>query len=277
MAERESGDVLRHSPRVTRRRARTRERILDVAEELFGAGYQAARMEELAEAADVSVGSIYVHFGNKAGLYLALAERAADQFAAYLDRAWQSDCTALEKVMACGELYLRFHLEHPNSFRFLAFDGFGTELDQVDQELRQRVGERLDEILGVFQAHIEMAIANGEADPSFTPKEAARFLWGAWNGVVSFSLRNDRMALTDEEIAACLRLGRRMVNEGLTAPAYRDADGRSRARLVGAGELAEPGRPGTAGERGGSAAAGEPAEPGPAAGEPAEPGPAAGR
>jgi TetR/AcrR family transcriptional regulator len=267
VAERESGDVLRHSPRVTRRRARTRERILDVAEELFGAGYQAARMEELAEAADVSVGSIYVHFGNKAGLYLALAERAADQFAAYLDRAWQSDCTALEKVMACGELYLRFHLEHPNSFRFLAFDGFGTELDQVDQELRQRVGERLDEILGVFQAHIEAAIAGGEADPSFTPKEAARFLWGAWNGVVSFSLRNDRMALTDEEIAACLRLGRRMVNEGLTAPAYRDADGRSRARLVGAGELAEPGRPGTAGERGGSAAAaGEPAEPGPAAG-----------
>ncbi|WP_445185974.1 TetR family transcriptional regulator [Pseudonocardia sp. Cha107L01] len=276
MAERESGDVLRHSPRVTRRRARTRERILDVAEELFGAGYQAARMEELAEAADVSVGSIYVHFGNKAGLYLALAERAADQFAAYLDRAWQSDCTALEKVMACGELYLRFHLEHPNSFRFLAFDGFGTELDQVDQELRQRVGERLDEILGVFQAHIEMAIANGEADPSFTPKEAARFLWGAWNGVVSFSLRNDRMALTDEEIAACLRLGRRMVNEGLTAPAYRDADGRSRARLVGAGELAEPGRRGTSGERGGSAAAGERGGSA-AAGEPAEPGPAAGR
>jgi TetR/AcrR family transcriptional regulator len=240
VAGRESGDVLRHSPRVTRRRARTRERILDVAEELFGAGYQAARMEELAEAADVSVGSIYVHFGNKAGLYLALAERAADQFAAYLDRAWQSDCTALEKVMACGELYLRFHLEHPNSFRFLAFDGFGTELDQVDQELRQRVGERLDEILGVFQAHIEAAITNGEADPSFTPKEAARFLWGAWNGVVSFSLRNDRMAMTDEEIAACLRLGRRMVNEGLTAPAYRDADGRSRARLLAAGDLAEP-------------------------------------
>ncbi|MDT7558464.1 MAG: hypothetical protein QOI68_2934, partial [Pseudonocardiales bacterium] len=64
--------------------------------------------------------------------------------------------------------------------------------------------------------------------------------------------------------------------EGLTAPAYRDADGRSRARLVGAGELAEPGRPGTAGERGGSAAAGERGGSA-AAGEPAEPGPAAGR
>jgi hypothetical protein len=40
------------------------------------------------------------------------------------------------------------------------------------------------------------------------------------------------MALTDEEIAACLRLGRRLTNEGLTAPAFRDADGRTRARLV---------------------------------------------
>ncbi|WP_037081033.1 TetR/AcrR family transcriptional regulator [Pseudonocardia spinosispora] len=221
-----------HSPRVTRRRARTRERILDVAEEIFGSGYQAARMEELAETADVSVGTIYVHFGNKAGLYLALAERALDQFADYLKRADRPDYSPIEKVMACGELYLRFHLEHPGSFRFLAFDGFGTELPQVDEQLRTRVGERLDDILGIFQAYIEAAIAAGEADPAYTPREVCRFLWGAWNGVVSFSLRNDRMALTDEEIATCLRLGRRLANEGLTAPRFRTPDGYSRGRLV---------------------------------------------
>jgi AcrR family transcriptional regulator len=218
--------------RLGRRRERTHRRILDVAEQLFGAGYQNARMEELAESADVSVGSIYVHFGNKAGLYLALAERALDQFAAYLEQARRPEYSPLEQAMACGELYLRFHLEHPNSFRFLAFDGFGTELRQADRELSDRVGERLDEIIGVFQGYIEAAVAAGEADPSFPPKETARFLWGAWNGVVSFSLRNDRMALTDEEIAACLRLGRRLTNEGLTAPAFRDADGRTRARLI---------------------------------------------
>jgi AcrR family transcriptional regulator len=214
-------------------------------------------MEELAEAADVSVGSLYVHFGNKAGLYLALAERALDQFAAYLDQAWRPEYSPLEQVMACGELYLRFHLEHPNSFRFLAFDGFGTELSQVDEELRQRVGERLDEILGVFQAHIEAAVEAGEADPSFAPREAARFLWGAWNGVVSFSLRNDRMALSDGEIAACLRLGRRMVNEGLTAPGFRDAEGRSRARLVNTGDVAEEAVSGSGGGGAGGAGGGE--------------------
>jgi TetR/AcrR family transcriptional regulator len=219
-----------HSPRVSRRRARTRERILDAAERLLGAGGPEVRMEALADEADVSVGALYVHFGSKAGLYLALAERAADQFATYLDRAWRPEYSPLEQVLACGELYLRFHLEHPNSFRFLAFDVAGG--GSGDEELRSRVGERLEDVLGTFQARIQAAIDAGEADAGYSAREVARFLWGAWNGVVSCGLRRDRMALDDEEIAACLRLGRRMVSEGMAAPGFRDSRGYSRARLV---------------------------------------------
>jgi AcrR family transcriptional regulator len=217
---------------MARRRARTREHILDAAEELFGADGLGARMDELAEAADVSVGSIYQHFGNKAGLQLALAERALDRFAEYLDRAWALEASPFEQVIACGELYLRFHLEHPRSFRFLAFDSGGSGLPNGDAASRERIGERLDEILGTFQAHIQAALDAGQIDGGYTAKEVARFLWGAWNGVVSFGLRRDRMALDDEGIAACLRLGRRLANEGLAAPSFRDARGRSRARLV---------------------------------------------
>lgn len=44
-------------------------------------------MEELAADADVSVGSIYGHSGNKDGLYLALVERASDLFAACINQA----------------------------------------------------------------------------------------------------------------------------------------------------------------------------------------------
>jgi hypothetical protein len=112
-------------------------------------------------------------------------------------------------------------------------------MPEVDYALRERVGERLQEILGGFQARIQAAIEAGEADGDYDAKLVARFLWGAWNGVVSFGLRTDRMALSDEEIAACLRMGRRLVNEGLAAPAHRDPGGRSRARLLpGRGPLA---------------------------------------
>lgn len=232
------------SPRVSRRRARTREQILDAAEAAFApAGYSGVRMEEIAEAADVSVGSIYGHFGNKDGVYLALVERALEQFAAYLDAAFDPTYSPLEQAMAAGEVYLRFHLQHPGSFRFLAFDGVETrmrELDAASVTVRERVGERLEEIIGGFQSRIQQAIEAGEADAGYDSKLVARFLWGAWNGVVSFGLRTDRMALTDDEIAACLRMGRRLVNEGLTAPANRDQDGYSRGRLL-AGTPAPPG------------------------------------
>ena len=221
------------SPRVSRKRARTRERLLDAAEQAFAvAGYRQVRMDDLAEAADVSVGAIYDHFGSKDGLYLALAERALDQFSGYLDEAFRDEYSPIEQVMAAADVYLRFHLEHPGSFRFLAVDGADTRAPVVDAGLHARVGEQLETLIGRFEERIARAQESGEADDSYDSRFLARFLWGAWNGVVSFSLRTDRMALSEQEIAACLAIGRRLVNEGLTAPAHRDAHGRSRGRLM---------------------------------------------
>jgi AcrR family transcriptional regulator len=210
--------------------------VLDIAERAFAAsGYREVKMDDLAEAADVSVGTLYGHFGSKDGLYLALAERALEQFAGYLEQASRPEFSPLEQVVACGDVYLRFHLERPGLFRFLAFDGVQGLTGQVDQDLRSRVGDRLADILGGFQALIEAAIARGEVNPVYNAELVARFLWGAWNGVVSLSLRNDRMALSDGRITECIQLGRQLVNDGLTAPGFRDAAGRSKARLVDTG------------------------------------------
>jgi AcrR family transcriptional regulator len=89
-------------------------------------GYHGVSMEMLADEADISVGSIYNLFSNKAGLYLAVAERATELFAQYLARAYTVSDSPLEQVMACGDAYLRFHLDHPGAFRFIAFSGVET-------------------------------------------------------------------------------------------------------------------------------------------------------
>jgi AcrR family transcriptional regulator len=54
------------SPRVARRRARTRERILKEAGRLFSThGIDAVTLADIAEAADVSRGNLYSHFDSK--------------------------------------------------------------------------------------------------------------------------------------------------------------------------------------------------------------------
>jgi AcrR family transcriptional regulator len=63
------------SPRVARRRARTRERILAVAGKLFAShGVDGTTLTDIADAADVSRGNLYSHFGSKQALLDAIIE-----------------------------------------------------------------------------------------------------------------------------------------------------------------------------------------------------------
>jgi AcrR family transcriptional regulator len=188
-------------------------------------------MEDLADAANVSIGLIYDHFGSKDGVGLALAERALNGLSDYLDEAGNHDCSPMQRVMIVGELYLRWILEHPSVLQSVVLqglDGQPANTEQVDEQ----VGGPLEVILGKFQNLIEQAMASGEADASFDPLLTARFLWASWNGVAALIARSDRMAFDRDQLAGCLRLGRRLVNEGLTDPVFRDERGQSRATLV---------------------------------------------
>ena len=63
-----------------RRKAQTRRQLLDAARSLFGAnGYDATRPQDIARAADVAVGTFYLHFDDKRAAFLAFTDEAAAQ------------------------------------------------------------------------------------------------------------------------------------------------------------------------------------------------------
>jgi AcrR family transcriptional regulator len=66
-----------------RRSAETRKSILEAAEDLFAeAGYANTTMREVAGRAGLSVGTIYLYYGNKEELYTELLRRRLDSFSA---------------------------------------------------------------------------------------------------------------------------------------------------------------------------------------------------
>ncbi len=220
-----------NATRGARRRARTRAAILDAAERAFSqTSFRAVRIEDVAEDADVSVGSIYSHFGNKDGLYLALVERAVELFSGYMQQAYQPQWSPLEQVMACGDSYLRFHLEHPGAFRFLAVEGPSPDAP-VDPEQQARLAAGIDALIDEFSAKIQQAIDAGEARPGLDARLAGRFLWGAWNGTVALGLRADGLTLTETEIHDALQQAREIVLGGMESPGARRPDGEPRTRL----------------------------------------------
>jgi TetR/AcrR family transcriptional regulator len=212
-------------PRSQRRKAQTLAAILEAAERHFlQRGFHNTTVEEISRAADVSVGSIYVHFGSKEGLYLALLERAVAVEERYMAEAFRPTLSLAQQLFAAGDAYIRFYLDHPGYFRILVF----PHLDQRPQETlpsaAQRLAERAESQVRRIAAIIELAVKTGAARP-VDPYRAARFMWGAWSGVIALNLRPDRMRLDDDELKAVLEEGRRIVAEGIAAMSLRQPDG----------------------------------------------------
>lgn len=203
--------------RSDRKKARTASAILDAAEVLFRLqGFQTTTIDEIAERADVSVGSVYVHFENKAGLYLALVERALTINEAAMGKVAELDLSSpLERVFAAGDAYLNFHLEHPGAFQMIALRVLETSTGM--REVEARIAERVQQLVGAVEADLRAAIEAGEVRPDLDAARTMRFLWGAWNGVIAMTLREDRLRIDDDELRATLAIGRSVVSDGLRA------------------------------------------------------------
>jgi TetR/AcrR family transcriptional regulator len=202
-----------------RRKARTVGAIRQAAAELFRAkGLQNTTIDEIADRADVSVGSVYFHFKSKEALYLELTERALDINERYMRRAERPDYSPLQRVLAAGDAYLAFHLEEPGAFRMIALRVLEPAPGEDLREVEQRIADRVERLVGAVESQLDAALAAGEIRELDT-KLAMTFLWGAWNGVIALNLRQDRLRLSDKQLIATLETGRRLVLDTLATPA----------------------------------------------------------
>jgi AcrR family transcriptional regulator len=222
--------------RSDRRKARTVQAIFTAAEQKFLArGFHGTTVEEIAEAADVSVGSIYVHFRSKEGLYVALLERALDVQEGYMEEAFKPTLSLGQQLFAAGWAYMRFYLDHPAYFRILAFPHVDARPEDDLSFAAQRLAERAEAGVKRVASIIELGVKTGAARP-VDPDRAAKFMWGAWTGVIALNMRPDRLRLDDAELQAVLDEGRRIVAEGIAGMGLRLPDGTLRPEF----DLAPP-------------------------------------
>ena len=175
--------------------------ILEAAEQLFlERGFHGVTVDEIADAADVAVGSIYGHFESKEGLYIALLERALEVEEAAMAEAFDPDMSPIQQLFRAGEAYLRFYFENPAYFRVLVFPHFDArppeEIPEAAQRLAAKAETQVDRLADAIDACSRSGIIR-----TFDSYRAAKFMWGSWNGVISLNLRADRLRLSDDELS----------------------------------------------------------------------------
>ncbi len=100
----------------------TRTAILDAAEAAFKLEpFSHVSIASVADAAHVSVGAIYHHVGDKAGLRGAVNERIMEHLVeGYLRPTLQTDDTPTERLVNTTRAYVRFTEEHHEEFVLLS-------------------------------------------------------------------------------------------------------------------------------------------------------------
>lgn len=202
------------------RLAQTREALIQAAESaLRDTPLEQLTVGEIARRAGVAVGSIYNHFGSKAGLQGAIAERALRVDREYMDRAYLDLRSPVEQLQAAAAEYLQFYLDHPDYFRLLAFPPEPGH-NPAAQELNAQIAQRVDE----QNARMVRALQDGIAAGSIRevdPQETATILWASWNGMISLAWRPDGLRRERPQLEAMLALATEIVMQGLlreTAP-----------------------------------------------------------
>src|SRR5437868_12965040 len=95
--------------RFERRRARTRRDLLTAATRVLARrGLHATTIADIATAADIGVGTFYLHFSTKEALFRAVVEDTVARLKAAIDEARASAPDAVGRMRAANTAFCRF-------------------------------------------------------------------------------------------------------------------------------------------------------------------------
>ena len=113
--------------RLDRRKARTRQALIDAAVRLIAEGRgERASIQEITEAADVGFGSFYNHFPSKEQLFQDASEEVMERWGLMIDRACEGISDPAEVFAVSFRISGRLGWTHPDMAQFIT--GAGLDL-----------------------------------------------------------------------------------------------------------------------------------------------------
>ena len=169
------------SERKEREKVQRRNDIIDAAEKLFFTrGIETTTMDDVAEQAEYSKGTLYLYFKNKDDLYGAINARGLEQLTRMFREARKKAKTGHEQVRQIGEAYHRFFHEHHNYFNMMLTCGSRTAEPDLENEDDKWGNLAIQEVAQAVTTGIEDGTIRSDLDPLST----AITLWGQSTGIL---------------------------------------------------------------------------------------------
>lgn len=163
--------------------------IIDAAEEvIFSKGIEQATMQEIAEKAELSKGTLYLYFRSKNELYTAIARRGSDMLNQRFAKVFAGDYTGLELIRKIGEAYLDFVSVNPEYFKaFMHYESMSDVEALQKSEIAEYCEENRREALSYMMRALQIGMQDGTVDDSYDPRELAIVLWSSTRGITTMT------------------------------------------------------------------------------------------
>jgi AcrR family transcriptional regulator len=152
------------------RGARTRQRLLEAAEEVFGElGYHDASVVKLTEAAGVGQGTFYLYFATKQEIFDELVRDLNRRVRRAMKEASSQGKTRIEAELLGFQAYFRFTAEHPALYRIIR---------QAEFVSPAMLHYHYDRLSAGYVEGLRAAFKRGELAEELDPEVAAWALMG---------------------------------------------------------------------------------------------------
>ncbi len=185
----------RTATRREREREERRQGILEAAANVFKSkGFAAATMDDVAAAAELSKGTLYLYFKNKDDLYLALSAVKLAQIAEAFRAIAASGGSGLDQLRRMLIAYGEAALEDEAMFRIAIFWVNSCEPVDMATEAGCQHRDRIQELIGFWVAAIERGVADGSIRSDIPPLEATCQIWAGMIGALLVRINADELS-----------------------------------------------------------------------------------
>lgn len=175
--------------RKAREKEQRRNHIIDAAEKvIFSRGLDQATMDEIAEEAELSKGTLYLYFKNKNELYMAIAERGSNLLNSRLARIFTEDQnhSGIELIRLMGETYLDFVRNNPGYFNAFQYYESLKDIEELQEsDMAHTCEENMREAMTYMIRALQIGMQDGTIDDSYDPRELAIIIWASTRGITT--------------------------------------------------------------------------------------------
>jgi AcrR family transcriptional regulator len=162
-----------------------RDEIISAAETVFfKKGLAEATMDEIAEGAELSKGTLYLYYKSKEDLYLAVTMRGIDIMHDLFAKAISTGEPSIKRIANLGDAYYEFFDKHRNYFRMMYFFESPQFHSQVSKDMLQVCNETDRRVWELVLEPIKSAIDEGLLQKDLPPMEIGVMLWSNSNGLM---------------------------------------------------------------------------------------------